>query len=125
MEEKKYMYRVWGEHIQKFEILRVTDKTVYWTTKTGREDYQRRVSDFHNWFETLEDAVTYILNKNESERKIAKQRVSQLENRHQEIIRKYKVKAQNFVGSISELYKTTSVELGDVELEVYNRQKTK
>ena len=47
--------------------------------------------------------------------------VSQLENRHQKIISKYKVKAQNFVGTISELGKTTSVELGDVELEVYNR----
>lgn len=121
METKKYMYRVWGEHIQKFEILRVTDKTVYWTTKTGREDYQRRVSDFHNWFETLEEAVAFVLNSIENERNRVKSTVKRLEEKHTQIIQKYKVKAQNFVGTISELDKTTSVELGDVELEVYNR----
>ena len=121
MEEKKYMYRVWGEHIQKFEILRVTDKKVYWTTKTGREDYQRMVSEFHNWFETLEEAVTFIMNSIEEERNRAKATVKRLEAKHTQLIQKFKVNAQTYVGSNVEGFKIALVELGEVELEVYNR----
>lgn len=121
METKKYMYRAWYGEITKYEVSRVSEKSVFFTTKKGHEVSERLTTNFYKWFETLEDAVTYILNINESERKIARQKVSQLENRHQKIISKYKVKAQNFVGTISEIDKTTSVELGDVELEVYNR----
>lgn len=121
METKKYMYRVWCGEIQKYEVSRVSEKSVFFTTKKGYEVNERLTTNFYKWFETLEEAVTHILNINEIERKIARQKVSQLENRHQKIISKYKVKAQNFVGTISEIDKTTSVELGDVELEVYNR----
>lgn len=121
MEEKKYMYRVGYGEIRKFEVSRFTDKSVFYNTKTGRETSERHATSSYRWFETLEKAVTFVLNTNEHDLKRARQTISKLENRHQEIIRKYKVKAQNFVGTISELYKTTSVELGDVELEVYNR----
>lgn len=127
METKKYMYRVLvlEGFIQKFEILRVTDKTVYWTTKLGRYDYQRKVSDFHNWFETLEEAVTFIMNSIEEERNRAKATVKRLEAKRTQIIQKFKVNAQTLDGSNVEGYKIAFVELGEVELEVHNRENKK
>lgn len=121
MEAKKYMYRVWGDKIQKFEVLKVTEQTVYWTTKTGREDYQRKVSEFHNWFETVEDAVTFILNSTEKEISLAKLKVKHFEAKKNQLVQKYKVKGQTYFGSNVEGFKIGFVELGELELEVYNR----
>jgi hypothetical protein len=121
MEEKKYMYRVWYAEIQKYEISRVLDNNVHFTTNKGYEISERISTESYSWFETLEEAVVFLLNETENDLKIFKKRVRQIQNQQTEIIKKYKVEAQNYVGSVTELDKTTSVELGDVELGVYNR----
>ena len=125
METKKYMYRVWGEHIQKFEILRVTDKSVFYTSNSGAEITERRTSNLFNWFETLEEAVTFLLNSNEIEIQLSKRWIKRVEEENNKIIQRYKVNAQTYVGSCVEDYKIAFVELGEVELEVYNRENKK
>ena len=60
MEAKKYMYRVWYGNIVKYEVSRVTEKSVYFTTKQGYEVNERLTTNFYKWFETLEEAVTHI-----------------------------------------------------------------
>jgi hypothetical protein len=122
-ETKKYMYRVLvlEGFIQKFEISRVTDKTVFYTTKSGAEITERRTSNLFNWFETIEEAVTFLLNSNEIEIQWKKRLIKLYEETNNKIIQRYKVNAQTYVGSNLENYKIAFVELGEVELEVYNR----
>jgi hypothetical protein len=123
METKKYMYRllVLEGFIQKFEISRVTDKSVFYTTKSGAEITERRTSNLFNWSETIEEAVTFALNSNEIEIQWSKRLIKLYEKTNNRIIQMYKVKAQTYVGSNVENYKIAFVELGDVELELYNR----
>jgi hypothetical protein len=107
--------------IQNFEISRVTDKSVFYTTKSGAEITERRTSNLFNWFETIEEAVIFILNSNEREINGSKRYIKSLEKTNNKIIQRYKVNAQTYVGSNLENYKIAFVELGEVELEVDNR----
>ena len=123
METKKYMYRllVLEGFIQKFEISRVTDKSVFYTTKSGAGITERRTSNLFNWFETIEEAVTSLLNSNQIEIQWKKRLIKRVEKENNKIIQRYKVNAQTYIGSCVEDYKIAFVELGEVELEVYNR----
>ena len=127
METKKYMYRVLvlEGFIQKFEISRVTDKSVFYTSNSGAEITERRTSNLFNWFETIEEAVTFLLNSNEIEIQLSKRWIKRVEEENNKIIQRYKVNAQTYVGSCVEDYKIAFVELGEVELEVYNRENKK
>ena len=127
METKKYMYRllVLEGFIQKFEISRVTDKSVFYTTKSGAGITERRTSNLFNWFETIEEAVTSLLNSNQIEIQWKKRLIKRVEKENNKIIQRYKVNAQTYIGSCVEDYKIAFVELGEVELEVYNRENKK
>lgn len=122
METKMYMYRIGTMNdIQKYEVTRVTEKSVFYEAKKGRVLRERTVSDYHRWYSTLEEAVTNLLNYNKAKIDLCKHKLSVFEKDREEIIQKYKVQVQTINASNGLDSDLESVRLGKVELEVYNR----
>lgn len=52
-------YRVefmFGTTIEKKEIDRETEKSVFWTTKSGFKERSLKITPYHRWFDTWEEA---------------------------------------------------------------------
>lgn len=67
----KVMYKVGlGSKIERKEVNRSTEKTVWFTVQYGsgrvREDKELRNSSYHKWFDTFDQAKEYIVNKIEN-----------------------------------------------------------
>lgn len=132
METKMYMYRIGTMNdIQKYEVTRVTEKSVFYEAKKGRvlrEEAkkgrvlsERTVSDYHRWYSTLEEAVTNLLNYNKAKIDLCRHKLSVFEKDREEIIQKYKVQVQTINANNGLDSDLESVKLGKVELEVYNQ----
>lgn len=132
METKMYMYRIGTMNdIQKYEVTRVTEKSVFYKAKKGRvlrEEAkkgrvlsERTVSDYHRWYSTLEEAVTNLLNYNKAKIDLCRHKLSVFEKDREEIIQKYKVQVQTINANNGLDSDLESVKLGKVELEVYNQ----
>lgn len=53
------MYRImsYSTKIEEREIVKVTDKSVFYLNSRGREDRELKCSNYYKWFDTREDAV--------------------------------------------------------------------
>jgi len=56
-------YRVYSKTIEKIEIERETDHTIFYKSTTGSIVCERKQSSYYNYFDTFEDARKYILNR--------------------------------------------------------------
>lgn len=53
------MYRIlsYSTEVEEREIIKVTDKSVFYITSRGREDRELKCSNYYKWFNTREEAV--------------------------------------------------------------------
>lgn len=56
-------YRVYSKTIEKMEIERETDHTIFYKSTTGSTVCERKQSSYYNYFDTFEDARKFILNR--------------------------------------------------------------
>ena len=56
------MYRTEFNRIEKFEVVRTTDKQVVYIDNRGRESHENKHSSWRNWHETRKDALDFLVN---------------------------------------------------------------
>jgi len=57
----KTMFRTtdYLNQITEFEVIKTTDKSIYFINKIGKEERELRNTNYYNWFETKEEAVNF------------------------------------------------------------------
>lgn len=56
-------YRAYSKTIEKMEIERETEQTVFYKSSGGKIVSDRKQSSYYNYFDTFEDARKFILNR--------------------------------------------------------------
>lgn len=51
----------WGDKIEELEVLKETDKTIWFINGSGHHDSERIYSGNHSWHETKEKAIEYLV----------------------------------------------------------------
>lgn len=78
-------YRIdYGDKIQKFEVLRETEKTVFYI-KNNREERELKISNWAKWFDTFEEAKIFLTVKYKMEIERAEYRLNEFKQKLEKI----------------------------------------
>jgi len=61
----KTMYRVqgWGNQIEKLEVIKTSEKSVWFATSRGNESRELKETSYQKWFESKNEAKDFLVNK--------------------------------------------------------------
>lgn len=84
------MYKTykWSNKIEEIDVIKYTDKTVTYL-RGRREDRENKVSSYHCWHETKEDAINHLKKQYLSEVSYAEERLLNSKKKLEELIKLY------------------------------------
>lgn len=71
--------------IELIEIVKESDKQIVYKNGNGREIRESKVSNYHSWHDTLEDAMNYLVGVEEKSIELLKSRISMHERKIKKI----------------------------------------
>lgn len=73
------MYRTtYGIKLEEFEVLKSTEKSIWFINKSGKQDRELRHTDSYQWHETKQAAIDFLLKKYIGEKKRLENRIAQV-----------------------------------------------
>lgn len=84
------MYRTlnYSNKIEEIEVIKTTDKTVTYL-RGGREDRENKVSSYHCWHKTKEDAINHLKKQYLSELSYAEEKLLHAKQKLEELLIRY------------------------------------
>lgn len=78
-----------GNQITEVEVVRETEHSVWYISKTGREEMDRKKTHSHRYYDNLPDAINFCLDYLETDLKGAERIFKERERRLREFRKKY------------------------------------
>lgn len=82
---KKFRINNWKIQIEEREIVKETDKTVFFLTSSGREDREAKISGYARWFDIRQEAIDFMRVRVENNIKNLRANIEKQEKELQEI----------------------------------------